>query len=98
MSFLRNNVLWQTAVRFYRKIPAAFLRIARMIKTRIQRLGKNGYTEWNLSVTHAAAIILAGFIYFEIYHHSWFLQLFFGTNKQIIIPNLIYIVILFLFL
>ena len=52
------------------------------------------YIQRNLSVTHAAAIILAGFIYFEIYHHSWFLQLFFGTKERII-PNLIYIVILF---
>lgn len=48
----------------------------------------------NLGITHVAAIFFASMIYFEIYHHNWFLELFFGTNERNK-QNAIYIALLF---
>lgn len=47
-----------------------------------------------IGITHVAAIIFASMIYFEIYHHHWFLKLFFGTTERNM-QDLIYTVLLF---
>ena len=52
------------------------------------------YIQRNLGITHVAAIFFASMIYFEIYHHHWFLELFFGQKERNML-DIICVILLF---
>ena len=40
------------------------------------------YIQRSFGITHVVTIILAGMIFFEVYGHHWFLELFFGQKER----------------